>query len=447
MATSIFHGPPGSYKTSTAVWFELLAALRKGRVVVTNIQGLKPVEEIEKVLGEKFPEGAEIWRLYITTENGLALWRRWFHWVPVGAQIILDEVQNVYPNEASFKVANYDYQPLTTYDELLPPEWLARHRLELERVRDRADQFQQDDVGGSFFDDDGNLIYPRDLRDAMMRHRHYNWDVVVCTPNISEVHKLIRGVSENAFSHSSKDAIGRFIPYYMRRPRILQHPATTTGSTTNKKDLVFFRKVPLDVFKLYESTITGQLAKSHSQRSPLRHPAVILALVMLGICIPFYIWYFGFRSTDTPRPAPAVAQSDVAPKPSHRQVDPAPRDHVGDSERVPAGASRSGVSVLSLPWPYESIWYTGGLVKASGRSLSWAMQTFTLVDGEKEYHLNSEDLKALGIEVVYRSPCFVELVSNTARVPVYCHIKESLKPLKEDPVTNIQSVEVKPLGL
>ncbi|ELU1680420.1 hypothetical protein SBP32_004513, partial [Vibrio parahaemolyticus] len=37
MATIIRHGPAGSYKSSYAVWFELLPALREGRVVVTNV--------------------------------------------------------------------------------------------------------------------------------------------------------------------------------------------------------------------------------------------------------------------------------------------------------------------------------------------------------------------------------------------------------------------------
>ena len=47
MATKIFHGPPGSYKASTAMWFEIVPALRQGRVVVSNLQGLKSLDEIQ----------------------------------------------------------------------------------------------------------------------------------------------------------------------------------------------------------------------------------------------------------------------------------------------------------------------------------------------------------------------------------------------------------------
>ena len=39
MASSIFHGAPGSFKSASATWFEVLPALRKGRLVVTNIEG------------------------------------------------------------------------------------------------------------------------------------------------------------------------------------------------------------------------------------------------------------------------------------------------------------------------------------------------------------------------------------------------------------------------
>ena len=56
MAVYFRHGSNGSYKTAYAVWFEILPALRNGRVVVTNIEGMKPLEKIESLLGEKFPE-------------------------------------------------------------------------------------------------------------------------------------------------------------------------------------------------------------------------------------------------------------------------------------------------------------------------------------------------------------------------------------------------------
>ncbi|WP_411673631.1 zonular occludens toxin domain-containing protein [Vibrio campbellii] len=42
MAVIFRHGSNGSYKSAYATWFEILPALREGRLVVTNIEGLRP---------------------------------------------------------------------------------------------------------------------------------------------------------------------------------------------------------------------------------------------------------------------------------------------------------------------------------------------------------------------------------------------------------------------
>lgn len=65
MAIVIEHGPNGSYKTASVVWFRIIPALREGRVVVTNVLGLYPIEEIEERLGEKFPDSARLFRILL----------------------------------------------------------------------------------------------------------------------------------------------------------------------------------------------------------------------------------------------------------------------------------------------------------------------------------------------------------------------------------------------
>ncbi|MCZ8485393.1 hypothetical protein O9993_05170 [Vibrio lentus] len=50
----------GLIKTAYVTWFEILPFLREGRIVVTNIEGLKPKESIEELLGEKFPDSARL---------------------------------------------------------------------------------------------------------------------------------------------------------------------------------------------------------------------------------------------------------------------------------------------------------------------------------------------------------------------------------------------------
>ena len=96
MATKINYGPAGSYKSSSAVWFERLPALREGRCVVTNVEGLYPLKTIERVLGEKFPDSARLYRISSLTARGRRLWRCWYHWMPIGSYVLMDEAQDIY---------------------------------------------------------------------------------------------------------------------------------------------------------------------------------------------------------------------------------------------------------------------------------------------------------------------------------------------------------------
>ena len=90
MATKVFHGAPGSYKSSTAMWFEIVPALRSGRVVVTNLQGVKNLEDIQRELKEVFPSTARLFRISKGNDKGMALMRNFFHWLPIGSMIFLD---------------------------------------------------------------------------------------------------------------------------------------------------------------------------------------------------------------------------------------------------------------------------------------------------------------------------------------------------------------------
>ena len=47
------------------MWFEIVPALRQGRVVVSNLQGLKSLDEIQHLLGEVFPESTRLLRISI----------------------------------------------------------------------------------------------------------------------------------------------------------------------------------------------------------------------------------------------------------------------------------------------------------------------------------------------------------------------------------------------
>ncbi|MBJ6907674.1 zonular occludens toxin domain-containing protein, partial [Vibrio cholerae] len=64
-----------------------------------------------------------------------------------------------------------------------------------------------DDIGERIVDENGLIIMPENFEEAFQRHRKYNWDIVLCTPNISKLGSEIKSVSETAINHSSLDGI------------------------------------------------------------------------------------------------------------------------------------------------------------------------------------------------------------------------------------------------
>lgn len=120
MAIVIEHGPNGSYKTASVVWFRIIPALREGRVVVTNVLGLYPIEEIEEKLGEKFPDSARLFRIFAVADDTRDLWRRWFHWMPIGALVVIDECQDIF-SLSGWNPKGLDLKPIDFYRNHLPP--------------------------------------------------------------------------------------------------------------------------------------------------------------------------------------------------------------------------------------------------------------------------------------------------------------------------------------
>lgn len=78
MAISIRTGGNGSYKSAYTAWFVILPALKAGRVVVTNFEGMQPLEEIEERLNIKFPSSARLIRIFSRSEIGIELWQHFF---------------------------------------------------------------------------------------------------------------------------------------------------------------------------------------------------------------------------------------------------------------------------------------------------------------------------------------------------------------------------------
>ena len=418
MAALIFHGAPGSYKTSSAIWFELLGSLRKGRIVVTNIEGIKTKEQIESEMGETFPESAQLWRLSSQNENGRGLWRRYFHWCPIGAQIILDEVQDVFPNDRTFKPEKYEYKDVREYADFLPEEWIYRHIELLDSIKpDDLKPEDMDDTGTPIFNEHGHVIYPHTIRESFMRHRKYQWDIVVCTPTITEVHSLIRGACEHAYKHTSKDEFGKVIPYFKRRPRITQHPPKDSGNVAKKSDLGFYRKVPVKVHSLYKSTSTGKHNASGAGKSPLASPAILGILALVVFCLV----YLGFAIPNVSNPAKSVvsanteASSPTIAENSERVRKDSPFSRLDNTNQNDAET----VSSLMLPHnPIDGYIVGSEIIKEGGRA---AIEMYLrLVTKDGEYYLSSSDLKSYGYNIKVNSDCSATIRNSDIEVPIFC---------------------------
>ena len=456
MATKIFHGPPGSYKSSTVCWFELLEALKAGRLVVTNLQGIKTIEEISRELNFVFPSTARIVRISSNNDTGRELIRCFYHWLPIGAFIFIDEIQDIYPNDKTFKATDYNYKQEGYFDDKLPPDIKELYHQEQKVIKSKVNiEDYEDDIGLSIFDDRSYIKYPPTLRECFMRHRHYNWDIVLATPDIKEVAGFIRSVSEVAYAHSSKDAIP--IPYFKRRPRVLEHLPSSNGVTVKKGDITSFRKIPLDVFKIYKSTATGQSTKSGAANSPITVTLLLGAAFFIALVVfIIYVVFFRESSTSSSTPTNEVQSVQI----SNGQKQTTAKANIQDIKK--SASSHSGnvnsknvfenASALVMPFSASSIYLTAinKVYKPKSYKVSNGLATVTKsieynflfvldVSGD-EFHVSGDDLSNIGYTIEYKSDSLVKISDhNGFKLVPFAPIKyEPLASSNEDQSNDLE---------
>ena len=280
MATAIHHGPPGSYKSFTLVQRFAIPALQAGRVVVTNIRGFDDVDRVKDQFPDlEFPPEADIIWVDTTAQHGRKFMSQWWHWVPFGALIIIDEVQQVYPDRRDFK--------LESLDKFTPPSGLHIEDLTQRGITEGR---------------------PEDVFTAYDKQRHYNWDIYCSTPNIAKVKKEIREVSEWAYRHRDISGLIPFLPWFKHRWIEHQHDPETSGKSASHRagSPTQYRADPR-VFKCYASTATGEHVKSKAGRSILQDRKLLSLVVLIGICLVVMQHFYGKRFGDKAAAQPAVA--------------------------------------------------------------------------------------------------------------------------------------------
>lgn len=424
MAAKIFHGAPGSFKSASAFWFEVLPALRAGRIVVTNIEGVLTKESIEIELDEVFPESADIFRLSSQTENGLYLWRRWFWWMPVKAFIIIDEVQDVFPNDSKvFKPEELDSKGIESIKERLPKKFYDHYKVALEDFKPDLSEGTSDDTGETILDENGNILYPRLMREANMRHRKYNWDIIYCTPEITEIHKLVRSVCEFAYFHKYNEAL-EFIPYFKRRARIHEHSPKSSGVPKKKDDATKWRRVPVEVHKCYRSTSTGKITKVGAINA-FKSPQLIFVFALLLACVSYSIWW-GFLK-DSPK---TINERGLETNDKGFQVSSkasTENSFLSGFTGSNQGDSKGSIS-LELPYQSSRIYMNGYQTVVLNKDRKYKEYFFTLYSGKDEISINSDDLHFFGISVEYVNHCTVKLKSGDLTRVVHCSPRVIEKP-------------------
>lgn len=243
MPIKIHHGPPGSYKTAGAMGDDFLREARAGRVIVTNVRGVTR----DRVLAEfpDLPDSFDVIWVDDKTQEGRTKWATWFHWVPQGAFIFVNEIQDIWPKtwkEADIRRLDYPGGVEQAAADNRPPTWEV----------------------------------------AFEKHRHFNWDMVLTTPSYRKVRDDVKQCAEMAYKHKNLATVGI-------RGRYIEaaHLADDDGGSASHFLNVQTKKVPAYVFRIYDSTATGKVTDTKVGFSIFSNPRIVILLGVLALCLLF----------------------------------------------------------------------------------------------------------------------------------------------------------------
>ncbi|MDH1283761.1 hypothetical protein N5C56_24270 [Pseudomonas chengduensis] len=371
MAIKIHHGPNGSYKTSGAIQDDLVPALKAGRLIITNIRGLTR-DRVFSVFPDT-PSSLEIINLDLEDIDDMERMRVWWQWAPRGAFIIFDETQLIFLKswrDADLKKFDYPGGPEQAKADSRPINWL----------------------------------------DAWTRHRHFNWDVILTTPNITYIRDDIRSTSEKAYLHSNLAVIG-----VRGRYKESQHSAQDNKPPA-AHTVVEIKKIKQETFKLYDSTATGSVSDTIAGKSLFKQPKVLFFLALP----PILLWsalsdmgdsrLVGWSSSQPPT---HVAQT---PKPGTPANTVPVRSVVPDAVHDVSAFSDGPADPVDHPFAGQQFVVRGSLVNAR-----FAVVQFGVIDVEgRELPLTNLDLAAAGYRVEMQGECVSKLTWGQTVIYALC---------------------------
>lgn len=227
-------GTPGSYKSCYAVEKFLIPALKKGRTVYTNIEGLNP--------------------LYISTIFDLD---------PVEVSMHLQVLGRVYDDDGTF---HEDRDQIRKFYEYLPQNALC--------IIDEAQNY--------FSSRDFKEGFSADLIPWLTKHRHLGNDVVWITQNLESVDITFRRNTHLTYALRRTENMGfkngAFNYIFDRADTERRHLARK-----------FYRPNP-DVFKCYSSYQNKDVKENRKSYNVfLRSPFVWLMIIVFSYCAWLFI--------------------------------------------------------------------------------------------------------------------------------------------------------------
>lgn len=431
MAIRIRTGANGSYKSSYVAYFTVFEALKAGRIVVTNISGMQPLEEIEKRFDVVFPSTAKLIRIFSRNAEGLELWQYFFCWAPIGALIVIDECQDIFSKNIGFDLRKIMYRPLSCFLDKLPKDYEnlfnSRHiPVDLSDLNPS----DVDDCGKAEYDDDGRILYPFSFNEGFMRHRHYNWDIELLSPDWRQIDSGIKACAEECFFHKGRD--GYF--WLRRKPYIFKHDKSVSAPSIprSRDPNLFSKKIPLDAFLLYKSTSTGQARDSGQMNVLFSNPKLMSILLLLIFCMGVFIYgvsnlVFGssssFSASNSSQVVDTVSNKTTSLDGSDSQVDPSLSDRRDsdssyDSSSVSSHRLESLQRMLTLP-DILGVYYTGYTTRSTKNGFDFYV-TLQAVTPEGVYNFSDTFLTANNISYVHYDDCLLKLTKDSIDVNVFC---------------------------
>jgi zona occludens toxin len=389
MATSIHHGPPGSFKSFTLVQRFAIDALKQGRVVITNIRGFTSIDRIkDQFPDDKIPESADLLFVNTEVEEGRRLMACWFHWVPLRALVIIDEGQRIYPDRRDFKLESLDQKSI-------PPG------------------FQVDEIEIEINDEYTGQRYivrrPEDVFTAFDMQRHFQWDVFISTPNIAKIKDPIREVSETAYRHKSLSGklpkplaklFGLYNSWYE-----FQHDPENAGKLASQI-IGKPRKYHADerIFRCYQSTATGEHTESQADQTILGDPKLKLLALCLVLAIGTVFYTLANRPKSHSSSALPAVQDDK--KPASKSLEPSK----GSSGSIAYVASGHGADVKAVRF-FDNLGYKLLAISYQRFSdLQHKSLTFLADSQDGLKTVSFFDLYRAGVGVTVQSLCKITLI-------------------------------------